>query len=119
MALRPLEDAAAEITTPAIAELDKQVAEWKQVSATDPAKRPAEIKQQIAEAAAAAQSDGAGGHCPPQRSAESNSCTRRSPLLDERDQGAAEAAMVYAAANYFEPHGTFRFAAEPRPVTVC
>src|SRR5205823_11264383 len=51
IALRPLEDAMAEVTTPSIADLDKQVAAWKQISATDPAKRPPEINAKIAEAA--------------------------------------------------------------------
>ena len=49
--LRPLSDAAAEVSTPEIVALDKQVADWKEIDATDPAARPLEIKKKIAEAA--------------------------------------------------------------------
>ena len=49
--LRALDDAAAEVSTPEIVKLDQQIAEWKQVNATDPASRPQEIKQHIADGA--------------------------------------------------------------------
>jgi hypothetical protein len=49
--LRPLEKDEAETRTSEISALDSRVADWKQVNATDPASRPAEIQKKIADAA--------------------------------------------------------------------
>ncbi len=115
--LRPLEKEEAETSSPEILALDTRVAEWKQVSATDPASRPAEIQKKIADAAS-------------ERKALVRAALQAATRAD-LDRLRAEVAavdgeikhlptpqLVYAAANYFEPQGTFRFAIEPRPVNV-
>lgn len=116
-ALRVLEDAAAEVTTPEIAKLDEQIAEWKQINATDPANRPPEIKQHIADAAV-------------QRAALVKAALPSASLMEMDRLRAAIAEtdneikllpkprLVYAASNYFEPQGTFRYAELPRQVNV-
>jgi hypothetical protein len=115
--LRPLEDTVAEIKTPEITALDRQVEEWKEISSTDPASRPAEIKKKIADAAvkrkelvkAAVPSDLA-----------TSIAERRAALaeIDSKLAALPKPQYVYAAADYFEPTGTFRFAIEPRPVSL-
>ena len=116
-ALRPVEDVAAEITTPEIEALDKQVAEWKQVNATDPASRPPDIKQHIADAVIrrAALLKAA---TPPATLAELDRLRSAIAGVDREIKALPKPQWVYAAANYFEPQGTFRFAIKPRPVTV-
>jgi hypothetical protein len=115
--LRPVEDTVAAIKTPEIEALDKQVADWKEINSTDPANRPPEIKQKIADAAV-------------RRAVMLKAATPETMATDlARLRGALAAIdaelkklpkprMVYASANYFEPQGTFRFPIAPRPVTV-
>jgi hypothetical protein len=115
--LRILDDAAAEISTDEIVKLDAKVAEWKQINATDPANRPPEIKRQIAQAAV-------------QRAALVKAALTVQSLLqmerlhaeisgiDTEIAQLPKPRLVYAASSYFEPQGTFRYAAEPRTVNV-
>lgn len=117
VALRPLEDAVSAITTPEIMVLDKQLADWKQVSATDPARRPAEINQKIAEGAAR-RKEMVRAATPPATLAEIEGLRARIVALDAEMKALPAPQMVYAAASYFEPFGTFRFAPVPRPVNV-
>jgi hypothetical protein len=117
VALRPLEDAAEDISTPEIEALDKQVAQWKEINATDPENRPADIKQKIKEAALrrAALVKAA---LPPADVAKAEQLrARRAELTREMDE-LPKPELVYAAANYFEPQGTFRFPVTARPVRV-
>jgi hypothetical protein len=116
-ALRPLEDGAAAVTTPEIEQLDKQVAAWKEVSATDPANRPADIKQHIADAAVrrAALVKAA---LPVATVEEMDRLRGEIAVVDKEMKALPKPQWVYAAANYFDPVGTFRFAIQPRPVTV-
>jgi Protein of unknown function (DUF1553)/Protein of unknown function (DUF1549)/Planctomycete cytochrome C len=117
LALRPLDDAAAELSTPELEKLDKQVAEWKQINATDPASRPPEIKQKIADAVIqrAALVRAA---LPPASVTEMDRLRSEIAAVDKTINGLPKPQMVYAASNYFEPQGTFRFTGEPRPVNV-
>jgi hypothetical protein len=116
-ALRPLEDTSAAVTTPEIEELDKQVAAWKEVNATDPANRPADIKQHIADAAVrrAALVKAA---LPAATLAEMGRLREEIAQVDREIKALPQPQWVYAASNYFEPQGTFRFAITPRPLTV-
>jgi len=116
-ALRPLEDSMAEVTTPAIAELDKQVAEWKQISATDPAKRPAEINAKIAEAAVR-RKEMLRAATPAATLSGIEKLHTAIAALDAQMKALPKPQMVYAATNDFEPIGTFRFAPTPRPVNL-
>ncbi len=115
--LRPLEDSAAQVSTPEIEALDKQVAQWKEINATDPANRPADIKQHIADAAIrrAALVNAA---LPPSTVTEMKRLRSEIASVGQDIKGLGKPQWVYAAANYFEPQGTFRFAITPRPVTV-
>jgi hypothetical protein len=116
-ALRPVEDGQADVTTPEIEALDKQLAEWKQISATDPASRPPEIKKKIADATIhrAALVKAA---TPPATLAEMGRLRADIAAVDREIKALPKPQLVYAAANYFDPQGTFRFAITPRPVTV-
>ena len=115
--LRPLEDAASQISTPEIAALDKQIAEWKEVSGTDPANRPADIKQHIVDATVrrAALLKAA---TPAADMAEMDRLRAAIAGVDHEIKALPPPQWVYAAANYFDPSGTFRFPIAPRPVTV-
>jgi hypothetical protein len=117
LALRLLDDAAAELSTPEIEKLDKQVAEWKQINATDPASRPPEINKQIANAAVqrAALVRAA---MPPASIAEMDRLRAEIAVVDTKIKQLPKPQLVYAASSYFEPQGTFRFAGVPRPVNV-
>jgi hypothetical protein len=117
VSLRPLEKEEAETSTPEILALDKQVAEWKQVDATDPAKRPPEIQKKIADAAVARRALVRAALAPAVR-AELDRLRAEIALLDDEMKSLPEPQWVYAAASYFEPQGTFRFAVTPRPVNV-
>ena len=115
--LRPLEDAVSAIKTPEIEALDKQLIEWKEISATDPASRPPEIQKKIAEGTAR-RKELVKAAIPPDMAA--NLAQLRSALaaLDTKLAALPKPQYVYAAADYFEPIGTFRFALEPRPVSL-
>jgi mono/diheme cytochrome c family protein len=116
-ALRELDDAAAEISTPEIIKLDAQVAEWKQINATDPANRPPEIKRSIA--AAAIQRAALVRAAMPSGSAlEMDRLHSEISDIDSEIARLPKPHLVYAASNYFEPQGTFRYTADPRPVNV-
>jgi hypothetical protein len=116
-ALRILDDAAAAVSTEEIAMLDAKVAEWKQVNATDPANRPAEIKRNIAEAAVqrAALVKAA---LSAQSRLQIDRVHEEIAATDREIAQLPKPRMVYAASNYFEPQGTFRYAAEARIVKV-
>jgi len=116
-ALRPLEDAAAGTSTPEIEALDKQVAEWKQINATDPASRPPEIKQKIADAVVL-RATMVKAALPAASLTEMDRLRQELKALDHEIAGLPKPQMVYAATNYFDQTGTFRFAVEPRPVNV-
>jgi hypothetical protein len=115
--LRPLETEEAETRTPEIAELDRRVAEWKQVSATDPASRPAEIQKKIADAAVQRKSLVRAALAPATR-ADLDRLRAEVAAVDGEIKLLPDPQWVYAAANYFEPQGTFRFPIEPRAVHV-
>jgi hypothetical protein len=117
IALRPLEDSVAEVTTPAIAELDRQVAEWKQVNATDPAKRPAEINAKIAEAAVR-RKEMVRAATPAATLSGMEHLKAEIAAVDAQVNALPKPQMVYAATNDFDPIGTFRFAPTPRPVNL-
>lgn len=116
-ALRPLEEQEAATTSPEIAALDKQVAEDKQVDATDPARRPQEIQKKIAAAAVQRKAMVRAALVPATR-AELDRLRSEMADLDRDIKGLPKPQLVYAAANYFEPQGTFRFAIDPRPVNM-
>jgi hypothetical protein len=115
--LRILDDAAAEVSTPEIAKLDEQVAEWKQINATDPANRPVEIKQHIADAAIqrAALVKAA---LPPTSLTEMDRLRAEIAAVDNQIKLLPKPRLVYAASNYFEPQGTFRYAETPRQINL-
>lgn len=115
--LRPLSDAAAEVSTPEIVALDKQVAEWKEINSTDPANRPPEIKKKITDAAVrrAALVKAA---LPRESVAETDRLQVQRAAIDKEMAELPKPQLVYAATNYFDTQGTFRFAISPRPVTV-
>ena len=116
-ALRPLEKEEAETSSVNIAALDKQVAEWKQIDATDPAKRPPEIQKKIADAAVERKALVRDALTPATR-AELDRLRADVGAVDLEMKALPKPELVYAAANYFEPQGTFRFAIEPRTVNV-
>ena len=115
--LRPLEEQVAATTTPEIVALDNQVADWKQINATDPARRPAPIQQKIADAAImrAALVKAA---LPTALVAAIDAAKADIAMVDGELKLLPKPQMVYAAADYFDPIGTFRFSPEPRPVHV-
>ncbi|HVW85869.1 MAG TPA: PSD1 and planctomycete cytochrome C domain-containing protein [Bryobacteraceae bacterium] len=115
IALRPLDDASTEISTPEIAELDRKVAEWKQISATDPAKRPPEITEKI-RVAAIERKALVRAALPPSTVAEMDRLRTEISSVDAEINTLPKPHWVYAAASDFDPIGTFRFAPEPRPV---
>jgi hypothetical protein len=115
--LRPLEDAVSEIKTPEIVALDKQLEAWKEISATDPASRPLEIQKKIAEASAR-RKELVKGAIPADLAAQLAQLRGAFAKLDEQLAALPKPQYVYAAANYFEPIGTFRFAIEPRTVSL-
>jgi hypothetical protein len=115
--LRPLSDAAADVSTPEIAALDKQVAAWKEIDATDPASRPLEIKKKIAEAAIR-RAVLVKAALPPESVAETDRLHAQLAAVDKEIGELPKPQLVYAAANYFDTQGTFRFAVTPRPITV-
>jgi len=93
------------------------VAAWKEINGTDPANRPADIKQHIADAAVrrAALVKAA---LPPSTLTEMDRLRAEIATVDHEIKALPKPQLVYAATNYFDPQGTFRFAAKPRPVTV-
>lgn len=115
--LRPLDDAADAVSTPEIEQLDRQVAKWKEVSGTDPENRPQEIKKNIQEAAIrrAALVRAA---LPANVAAQADRLHARRKELDSELRQLPTAQLVYAAANYFDTQGTFRFPITPLPVHV-
>ncbi len=115
--LRPLTDAAADVSTPDIVELDKQVAAWKEINSTDPANRPPEIKRKIAEAAVR-RADLVKAALPAESIAQTDRLHAQLGAIDKDIAALPKPQLVYAAANYFDTQGTFRFAIVPRPVTV-
>jgi hypothetical protein len=115
--LRPLEQEEADTTTPQIAALDAKVAEWKQIDATDPASRPAEIQKKIADASVERRAL-VRAALKPQLRADLDRLRAEIAAVDAEIKALPAPEWVYAAANYFEPQGTFRFAIEPRAVNV-
>ena len=115
--LRPLEDTASEIKTPEIEALDKQLEAWKEISATDPASRPPEIKQKITEGTAR-RKELLKAAIPADLAAKLADLRSKLSDLDTQLAALPKPQYVYAAANYFEPIGTFRFPIEPRPVSL-
>jgi len=115
--LRPLEQQEADTTTPEIAALDAKVAEWKQIDATDPASRPAEIQKKIADASVERRAL-VRAALKPELRADLDRLRAAIAAVDGEIKALPAPEWVYAAANYFEPQGTFRFAIEPRPVHV-
>ena len=115
--LRPIEDAVAEIRTPEIDALDKQLAEWKEISATDPASRPPEIQKKIAEGSAR-RKELMKAAIPADVAARLAALREDLEDIDDQLSELPKAQYVYAATDYFEPIGTFRFAIEPRPVNL-
>jgi len=112
--LRPLQDAAASVTSPELERLDATLAARKQELADN--KKPeiqAEIGQLTAGRKALVQS---------LLSTEVKDETRRLTAeledLNHEIEALGKPQLVYAAANFFDPQGTFSFAIEPRPITV-
>ena len=93
------------------------MAEYKQVDATDPARRPQEIQKKIADAAIQRKAMVRAALGPATR-AELDRLRAEMADLDRDIKALPKPQLVYAAANYFEPQGTFRFAIDPRPVNV-
>ena len=116
-ALRPLEKEESETSSAEIVALDKKVAEWKQIDATDPAKRPPEIQKKIADAAAERKALVRAALAVSTR-AELDRLREEVKAVDGEMKSLPKPEWVYAAANYFEPQGTFRFAVKPRTVNV-
>ncbi len=115
--LRPLEEEEAATITPKIAALDKRVAEYKQVDATDPAQRPPDIQKKIADAAI--ERKALVRAALPSSTRDALDRLRSEMSAVDRDiKALPKPQWVYAAANYFETQGTFRFAIEPRTVNV-
>jgi mono/diheme cytochrome c family protein len=115
--LRPVEDEASEIKTPDIEALDKHITEWKEISATDPAKRPPEIQQKIVEGTAR-RNELWKAAIPPEMAAKLADLRGQIATVDQRLNKLPKPQYVYAAADYFEPIGSFRFASEPRTVNL-
>ena len=113
--LRPLKDQIAELKTPEIEALDKQIEAWKEISSTDPDKRPPEIKQKIAEAAVK-RKELVRAATSPELASKVAALKAALADVDSKINTLPKPEMVYAATNYFEPIGTFRFAIEPRQV---
>jgi hypothetical protein len=112
--LRPLLDAAAAASSPELEQLDKKLSALKVEFADN--KKPelqTEITKLTADRKAMVQS---------LLSAETREKTQRLNAELEAINGEMEklgkARLVYAAANFFDPQGTFTFAVEPRPIAV-
>ena len=115
--LRPLEDSAAAVTTPEITELDKQITAWKEISATDPAKRPAEIIAKI-NAATAKRKELWRAAIPPDLAAQLERLHSEVAAINVQLDALPKPRWVYAITDDFEPIGTFRFPLQPRPVHI-
>ena len=115
--LRPFEHEEADTTTPEIAALDRRVAEYQQVNATDPASRPPEIQKKIIEAAVERKALVRAALAAATR-AEIDRLRSEITGVDREIQSLPKPQWVYAAASYFEPQGLFRFAIAPRQVNV-
>jgi hypothetical protein len=115
--LRPFEDEMAEITTPEIVALDKQLEEWKQIDATDPASRPAEIQQKIKDATAK-RKELVKAAVPADKAVKMADLHAAIAEINDKLGALPKPQYVYAATSYFEPIGTFRFAVAPRPVSL-
>ena len=115
--LRPIEDEVSEIKTPEIIALDKQLTEWKEISATDPASRPAEIQKKIAEGAAR-RKELLKAAIPADTAARLAELRGALADVDKQMNALPKPQYVYAAVDYFERIGTFRFPISPRPVNL-
>lgn len=115
--LRPIEDEVSEIKTPEIVALDKQLTEWKEISATDPASRPAEIQKKITEGTAR-RKELLKAAIPADTAARLAELRGALADVDKQMNALPKPQYVYAAADYFEPIGTFRFPISPRPVNL-
>jgi hypothetical protein len=113
--LRPIEDAVSEIKTPEIIALDTQLEAWKEISATDPARRPPEIQKKIAEGSAR-RKELLKAAIPADKAARLAELHEALARIDAQIGKLPKAQYVYAATDYFEPIGTFRFPIEPREV---
>ncbi len=116
-ALRPREEAAAQVSTPQIIQIDELLRQLREVSSGDPARRPGEIKQQIVDAESKRKLL-VRAALPATTTAEMDRLSAAVAGVDKEVAALPKPRWVYAAANYFEPQGTFRFAIEPRPVHV-
>ncbi len=115
--LRPIEDAASAVSTPEIVKLDDQIRQLREVSIGNPAARPPEIKRQIGEADARRKAL-VRAALPSQSVADMDRLNAEITAIDAEMKTLPKPQMVYSAANYFEPQGTFRFSPEPRAVNV-
>jgi hypothetical protein len=115
--LRPIEDTVAEIKTPEIIALDKQLTEWKEIDATDPTSRPAEIQKKIAEGTAR-RKELLKAAIPADTAARLAELRGAMAQVDAQMGALPKPQYVYAAADYYEQIGTFRFPIEPRPVNL-
>jgi hypothetical protein len=110
--LRPCEDAAEAATTPEIVQLDDQVRAWRELNADHPsADLQARIKQAEVRRKALVRAA-----LPPRVVQDSDRLKAEIAALDSEIQLLPKPEFVYAAANYFEPQGTFQFAPVARPV---
>jgi hypothetical protein len=110
--LRPFTDAVEQTTTPEIEALDKKLGDWRGENAQKP---DPELQKKIktAEAKRKELIDAAVPATVKARMAEWNA---KLADVDRRLAELPKPRLVYAAANYFDTIGTFRFAPMPRPV---
>jgi mono/diheme cytochrome c family protein len=115
--LRPMQDQAAGVSSAEIQQLDKQVEKWREISIDNPSLRPPEVKRQIAEAGERRKTL-VRTLLPPGVVAEMDRLSAAIAHVDASLQALPKPELVYAASNFFDPQGTFRFAPTPRPTTV-
>lgn len=102
--LRPLREEAAAVMSPELAKLDDQIALSKDLP---------NINQLRADRKALAES-----LVKPETRDAIARITTDLNALDKEIQQLGKPQLVYAAANFFDPQGTFNFPSEPRPITV-
>ncbi len=118
VSLRPLQDAAAEITTPEIERLDQQVAEPGKRSMPPILRTGPSISNRKSRMPRCSRAALVKPRYLPATVEEMDRLNSQIAGLDKIIKALPKPQWVYAAANYFEPQGTFRFAIKPRPVTV-
>jgi hypothetical protein len=112
--LRPLQDEAAAVTSAELQQLDTKLTVRKQEATDnkDPALQ-AEIARLTAERRAMAQA-----LVPEAVRSQIQKLTAELESVNRETAKLGKPQMVYAASNFFDTQGTFRFAVEPRPITV-